>query len=757
MRKAIQTLLLVVAGIVSPADRLLNSQSTPTFMFTEIMYDAPDSDEGREWVEVYNFGTEPVTVSVGSTRDSFRFYDGAFHTLNLAQGTTTIPGGGFAVLADDASAWAAEHPDFSGTLFDTVMSLKNSSSTIGFAVSASDGIFTEVMYDASWGASGNGYALQRATIQSQENTPADWTQGKTIGGTPGYWEQPSDDSAADNPPDDGNTNTYNNPPPSKQNEPLDAPPPLLINELLPNPAGSDSAEFIEVYNDGPAAVDLIGWKLRDARGPYTIKVSDFESPVIAGYGFFVLTRERTKIALNNSRGDSVALIDSHGRYVDSVFYEGTVPENQSWSRFDDSWQWTEPTPGSLNRLAYKPGPDGLFPETILEQQHQTSTPIIFYEGDVLITELYQNPPGKDTHEWIEIKNSTTTPVDLFGWQLDDAPGGSRPYVFTTSTVIEPGRYFIVYKQDSKIALNNSEDTVRLIDPFGAVLAQSGYSRAPEGRAWAFDEDREEWFWASSTPGFAFRETTTTAVLGYEMVAVAHFDEITEEMIGSRVRLTGIVIVQPRAVRKSTMYLAEIPDTDARAGVLLEVFQYRGLFPKLLPGDRISVEGTVEWNAKPRLKIEGPDAISLLGHGATPQPLAVDLFDVTESEDDHWVSIQADVYRVNAKSLSLGDASMRLLVYPPEQTKLAGYSKGTTVRVSGFLQYHADKPILRLASLKDIEVIPKATATTTADGGGVADITLTAASRKRQWLYLATLPVALGIGFLLKKSIASKLQ
>ena len=43
---------------------------------------------------------------------------------------------------------------------------------------------------------------------------------------------------------------------------------LVINEILPNPAGSDDYEWIELKNIGSGDVDLTGWKISDASKSY---------------------------------------------------------------------------------------------------------------------------------------------------------------------------------------------------------------------------------------------------------------------------------------------------------------------------------------------------------------------------------------------------------------------------------------------------------------------------------------------------------
>ncbi len=126
---------------------------------------------------------------------------------------------------------------------------------------------------------------------------------------------------------------------------------IVINELLPNPAGNESTdEYIEIFNRGSSPIDLSGWKLTDASGShYIISKKDFANTVIPANGYFVLYREITGIALNNSGGEGVYLYSPDGNQKDSVSYSGSVSEDCSYNRTNSGWQWSATlTPGSGN-------------------------------------------------------------------------------------------------------------------------------------------------------------------------------------------------------------------------------------------------------------------------------------------------------------------------------------------------------------------------------------------------------------------------
>ena len=122
---------------------------------------------------------------------------------------------------------------------------------------------------------------------------------------------------------------------------------LRINEILPNPTGTDTGqEWIELYNYGADDVNLRGWKLDDIDGgstPYEFK----EDKIIEAHGYAVFKNDVTKIALNNDT-DSARLISSDGVIVDQVDYN-KVYEGQSYNYYDNGWQWGDQlTPGAEN-------------------------------------------------------------------------------------------------------------------------------------------------------------------------------------------------------------------------------------------------------------------------------------------------------------------------------------------------------------------------------------------------------------------------
>ena len=119
---------------------------------------------------------------------------------------------------------------------------------------------------------------------------------------------------------------------------------------------------------------------------------------------------------------------------------------------------------------------------------------------IKISEFVPNPEGSDTTEFIELFNSSGEEIDLSGLKLDDEEGGSRGYTIPDGVVILPGEYLVFGKQETRIALNNSSDSVRLLYPNGDVIYDIGYDNVTEGAAFVQDDD-DVWVWTGEiTPG-----------------------------------------------------------------------------------------------------------------------------------------------------------------------------------------------------------------------------------------------------------------
>lgn len=123
---------------------------------------------------------------------------------------------------------------------------------------------------------------------------------------------------------------------------------VLINEWLPNPAGSDVAgEWVELWNSGGFAADLTGWRLTtDGKKIFTLHGA------IGPGGYAIIPRDQSKLTLRNTDG-GLALYDPQGRLADHLSFHGSAPEGESANREgahrgEATIFFGAPTPGKEN-------------------------------------------------------------------------------------------------------------------------------------------------------------------------------------------------------------------------------------------------------------------------------------------------------------------------------------------------------------------------------------------------------------------------
>lgn len=127
---------------------------------------------------------------------------------------------------------------------------------------------------------------------------------------------------------------------------------IFINEWLPNPAGNDATgEWVELFNNGNAPVNLNSWTLRTGgKSKY-----DLKSAIGVG-DYLVLKRTDTKLVLKNA-DEKLFLYDAKGNLVDQSVFLGSAPEGKSFSRISgattaaQNFTWAEPTPGTANKIS----------------------------------------------------------------------------------------------------------------------------------------------------------------------------------------------------------------------------------------------------------------------------------------------------------------------------------------------------------------------------------------------------------------------
>jgi len=142
-----------------------------SIIINEMMYDPLGSDDGHEWIEIYNNGTESIDM-VGCKF----FEDNTNHGLSVINGSYILDGNNYAVIADEYDTFLLDYPYFNSTLFDSSWSsLSNSGEYVAVKNSSLDIIdfvnYSNILIDEE------GRSLERFVYG--------WNESGNVGGTPG--------------------------------------------------------------------------------------------------------------------------------------------------------------------------------------------------------------------------------------------------------------------------------------------------------------------------------------------------------------------------------------------------------------------------------------------------------------------------------------------------------------------------------------------------------------------------------------------
>lgn len=287
---------------------------------------------------------------------------------------------------------------------------------------------------------------------------------------------------------------------------------IIINEIAwEGTAASANDEWIELYNPSNAAINITGWTLKSNSGSLDITLSG----TISAGGYFLLEREDNStvsdvnadqiyaggsLNLLSDIGEVLTLRDSLAHFIDTANNNGgpwpkgsnsgnrgTMERVGTSTESDTTWVTNlgNPkngkdtnngliygTPRKANSVGSAPLPTSTPP--------RTATPKPF--GHVVINEFlpragfdWNNDGAVNVYdEFIEIENLGPMDADLKNWKLDDELNlGSSPYTLP-SMKLKPGERAVFYGSTTHILLDDSGDTVRLINPSGVVIDARGY-------------------------------------------------------------------------------------------------------------------------------------------------------------------------------------------------------------------------------------------------------------------------------------------
>jgi len=411
---------------------------------------------------------------------------------------------------------------------------------------------------------------------------------------------------------------------------LAAPGDVLINEVVTDPQtdwsssgfsgvpGSgpvtESDEFVELYIKA-GGLNLDGWTIAlDDGSPSSGDLTSsgaFQVARYVGGGSPHSTAAGAYLVLGNPHGGSsmsntilIVLKDNHGTVIDQVqLGDGGAPSGQSSGSDDEAvarlpngadsgddasdFVQQAATPGRSNDAGSPtpvPTPTGATatasPTSAASPTGTASpTPTVPAPaaGAVVLNEFLPHP-GTGQQEFIELFNRSNQAVDLGGWQLDDAPGASKPYVVPGGTRLGPGRLLAFGKDITRLTLNDNGDSVRLLLPGGAEADSYTYQHSKLGVSYARLPDGGPWSSIGSpSPGQPNRALPGPG--GPDTVAIGDFRSWPD---GAWVSVRAWVSVPPGLFGARTIQIQ-----DATGGVT--VYLGRNDWPPLAVGQPILLE------------------------------------------------------------------------------------------------------------------------------------------------------------------------
>jgi hypothetical protein len=170
-----------------------------------------------------------------------------------------------------------------------------------------------------------------------------------------------------------------------------------------------------------------------------------------------------------------------------------------WKRVGD-WPTPRPTvtptatPTSTPKPTVTPTAEPTATPTATPQP--TPTPTATPEPELAgarINEIFPVPGQEgavdEPDEWIELHNPGPVSADLSGWFLDDGEGGSEPYGMPDGTVLQPGAFLVLPGRTTGLVLDDSGDTVRLLNPEGMVVVDTvSFGELAPNASYSRDED-----------------------------------------------------------------------------------------------------------------------------------------------------------------------------------------------------------------------------------------------------------------------------
>jgi len=164
-----------------------------------------------------------------------------------------------------------------------------------------------------------------------------------------------------------------------------------------------------------------------------------------------------------------------------------------------------------------------------------TVPTAHAAGNLLINEVLPNPKGKDSgQEWLELFNQSNKTIDLKEWKIVI---GKK--TIKLKEISKAQSYLLI-----KTPLNNSGQTIQLINPSGNIADDLVYKTAPEGLSYSkivlksSEGNKYAWQWTSPTQKEKNQSFFSLNGKILSPLTKDHFELLTEQGKNIKVKITN---------------------------------------------------------------------------------------------------------------------------------------------------------------------------------------------------------------------------
>ncbi len=463
---------------------------------------------------------------------------------------------------------------------------------------------------------------------------------------------------------------------------------IRLNEIMPNPEGSDTDyEWVELYNNLDHTIDLSQCYIDDEKLPdnliieadnYLVLMKDlldkdtdeqsFEKRWGNGSSVWGDNENEDYLALEfninlkNSK-DEINLICND--YEDSFSWEN-AESGVSFS-IDENGEWTDDylvTPGNGNEKK---------PEEI-------------YSHEIMITEIYPSP-NNDENEWIELYNWGDKKISLKDWIIEDS---SKNYSFTNDIFVDSKSYIVIENDDLKITLNNSGESVTLLDPNEEEVDYFDYEKTDKNisniRKYSDNKYVEEIFQTKVvTKGKENIYVDPEDVFyGVDVLSVG---KVKEKELGESVCIQGIISVEINRLGSKRFYVQ-----DETSGIQVYLSS-EDFWSEFKVGDKIKVFGELKkYKEELRIYVNDENAIKFVSSNNEILPEVVDLKNISNKYVGKYVAVKGEIIKTSGKTFYIDDGTgvIKILIKSSTEIETPEKKCGQYAGILGIVSRYGDE-------------------------------------------------------------------